>query len=64
VGTGLGSTLLGWAIGGTVGSVMADFVGRKKMLMVSIAGYCAFAALTALSGFIGRISVRLRPSRA
>jgi MFS family permease len=50
VGTGLGSTLLGWAIGGTIGSVMADLVGRKKMLMVSIAGYCAFTALTALSG--------------
>jgi MFS family permease len=49
VGTGLGSTLLGWAIGGTVGSVMADFAGRKKMLIVSIAGYCAFTALTALS---------------
>jgi MFS family permease len=49
VGTGLGSTLLGWAIGGSVGSVMADFVGRKKMLMISIAGYCAFTALTALS---------------
>jgi MFS family permease len=50
VGSGLASTLLGWAIGGTVGSVMADFVGRKKMLMISIAGYCAFTALTAFSG--------------
>ncbi len=49
VGTGLGSTLLGWAIGGTIGSVMADFVGRKKMLIVSIAGYCAFTALAAFS---------------
>jgi MFS family permease len=50
VGTGLASTLVGWAIGGTIGSVLADFVGRKKMLMVSIAGYCAFTALAALSG--------------
>jgi MFS family permease len=49
VGTGLGSTLIGWAIGGMAGSVMADFVGRKKMLMVSIAGYCTFTAVTALS---------------
>ena len=49
VGTALGGTLVGWAVGGTIGSVMADYVGRKKMLMVSIVGYCAFTALTALS---------------
>ena len=49
MGTGLGSTLIGWAIGGMVGSIMADVVGRKKMLMISIAGYCAFTGLTAIS---------------
>src|ERR1700731_1066534 len=45
VGTALGSTLVGWAVGGTAGSVLADVIGRKKMLMVSILGYCAFTAL-------------------
>ena len=30
VGTALGGTLMGWALGGTVGSIMADYVGRKK----------------------------------
>lgn len=49
VGTALGGTLMGWAVGGTVGSIMADYVGRKKMLMISIVGYCVFTAFTALS---------------
>lgn len=49
VGTALGATLMGWAVGGVIGSVMADYVGRKRMLMISIAGYCAFSALTAVS---------------
>ncbi len=40
---------MGWAVGGTIGSIMADYIGRKKMLMISIAGYCAFTALTAFS---------------
>lgn len=30
VGTALGGTLMGWAVGGTVGSIMADYIGRKK----------------------------------
>lgn len=49
VGTALSSTLVGWAVGGIIGSVLTDYVGRKRMLMISIAGYCAFTALTALS---------------
>lgn len=49
VGFSIGATLLGWAIGGVIGSVFADYVGRKRMLVISIAGYSAFTALTALS---------------
>ncbi|WP_181592336.1 MFS transporter [Rhizobium tropici] len=49
VGIAIGATLMGWAIGGTIGSIMADHIGRKKMLMISIAGYCALTALTAFS---------------
>lgn len=49
VGIALGSTLMGWAVGGTIGSIMADRIGRKKMLMISIGGYCALTALTAFS---------------
>ena len=57
VGTALGGTLVGWALGGTIGSVMADYVGRKKMLMISILGYCAFTALTAFSQSITTLIV-------
>lgn len=57
VGTALSSTLIGWAVGGTIGSVMADYVGRKKMLMISIAGYCAFTAFTALSSSVTMLVV-------
>lgn len=49
VGYAIGATLLGWAIGGTIGSIMADRVGRKLMLMISIAGYSVLTALTAFS---------------
>lgn len=49
VGTAISATLLGWAIGGMIGSIAADYVGRKKMLMIAIAGYCLFTAFTAFS---------------
>jgi MFS family permease len=57
VGTALGGTLVGWALGGTIGSIMADYVGRKKMLMISILGYCAFTGLTAFSQSITMLIV-------
>jgi len=49
VGKAMSSTLLGWAIGGMIGSILADYVGRKRMLTVAIAGYSLFTGLTALS---------------
>ena len=49
VGTAMSSTLLGWAIGGMIGSVMADYIGRKRMLTIAIAGYSIFTGLTAFS---------------
>lgn len=55
IGTALSATLAGWAVGGVIGSILADYVGRKKMLMISIAGYCAFTALTAASYSIGAL---------
>jgi MFS family permease len=49
IGTALSSTLAGWAVGGIIGSIVADYVGRKKMLLIAIAGYCIFTAFSALS---------------
>ena len=42
-------TLLGWGIGGMAGGIMADYVGRKRMMMLSILGYALFTGFTALS---------------
>lgn len=45
----LTATLLGWAAGGIAAGVLADYVGRRRMLMLSILCYAVFAGLTALS---------------
>jgi MFS family permease len=42
-------TLLGWAAGGVAAGVLADYVGRRRTLMLSILWYAVFAGLTALS---------------
>lgn len=48
-GLAIGVTLLGWALGGTIGGIVADYIGRKRMLLISILGYSVFTGLTALS---------------
>jgi MFS family permease len=45
----LAATLVGWATGGVIAGVLADYIGRKRMLMLSILWYAVFAGLTALS---------------
>src|SRR5215475_2539505 len=35
-GLAIGLTLLGWGIGGLAGGVMADYIGRKRMLLWSV----------------------------
>jgi MFS family permease len=45
----LAVTLLGWAVGGVTAGVLADYIGRKRTLMLSILWYAVFAGLTALS---------------
>lgn len=49
-GVTIGATLLGWGIGGLVGGVLADYVGRKRMMLYSVFGYALFTGLTALAG--------------
>ena len=41
-------TLLGWGIGGMVGGVIADYIGRKRTMMLAI---LAYALMTGLSAF-------------
>jgi MFS family permease len=45
----LAVTLLGWAAGGVTAGVLADYVGRRRTLMLSILCYASFAGLSAIS---------------
>ena len=42
-------TLLGWGVGGVVGGVLADYIGRKRMMIYAILAYSLVTGLTALS---------------
>ena len=41
-------TLLGWGIGGMIGGILADYIGRKRTMMLAI---LAYSLLTGLSAF-------------
>lgn len=45
----LGVTLLGWGIGGMAGGVLADYYGRKKVMLWSVFFYALFSGLTGFS---------------
>jgi MFS family permease len=49
-GTILGTTLAAWGVGGLLSGILADYVGRRRTLMLAIVWYAVFAGLTALSG--------------
>ncbi|WP_237481197.1 MFS transporter [Lichenibacterium dinghuense] len=49
VGLAIGITLLGWGIGGLCGGIAADYIGRKRMMIISIIGYASLTGLTAFS---------------
>ena len=48
-GSAIGATLLGWGIGGLIGGTLADYVGRKRIMVWSVFLYALFSGLTALS---------------
>lgn len=48
-GLAIGLTLLGWGIGGLAGGILADYVGRKRMMVWSVFLYALLTGLTALS---------------
>jgi MFS family permease len=47
-GTVIGITLLGWGIGGLVGGILADYLGRRRIMLWSVFLYALFSGLTAL----------------
>src|SRR5262247_4587743 len=48
-GTVLGITLLGWGIGGLIGGVLADYIGRKRMMIYAILAYSVMTGLSAVA---------------
>ncbi len=48
-GTAIGITLLGWGVGGVIGGTLADYIGRKRMMVYSVLLYGIFSGFTALS---------------
>jgi MFS family permease len=49
VGVVIAITLLGWGIGGLVGGVLADYIGRKRTMIIAILAYSLMTGLTALA---------------
>ncbi|MBO0830108.1 MAG: MFS transporter, partial [Streptosporangiales bacterium] len=45
----LASTLVAWAIGGLLAGVVADYLGRKRTLVLAILWYSVFTGLSALA---------------
>src|SRR6185312_16354647 len=48
-GLAIGITRLGWGIGGLGGGILADYFGRKRMMMLSVLLYALLTGFTALS---------------
>ena len=47
-GTIIALTLLGWGLGGLIGGVLADYLGRKRTMLLAI---LAYSVVTGLSAF-------------
>jgi MFS family permease len=48
-GTVIAITLLGWGIGGMIGGILADYVGRKRMMIIAVLAYSLTSGLSAFS---------------
>jgi MFS family permease len=48
-GTVIAVTLLGWGIGGIVGGILADYLGRRRTMILAILAYSLMTGLSALA---------------
>lgn len=42
-------TVFGWGVGGLLGGILADYIGRKRSMMITILAYSVLTGLSALS---------------
>lgn len=56
-GAAIGITLLGWGIGGLAGGVLADYLGRKRVMLWSVFGYALFSGLTAFASDFSQLAL-------
>jgi MFS family permease len=64
-GTAIGATLLGWGIGGLIGGTLADYIGRKRIMIYSVLLYALLSGLTALSHtFVTLVALRFATGMA
>jgi MFS family permease len=45
----LATTVFGWATGGVIGGIVADYIGRKRTMMLAILAYSLTTALSAVA---------------
>jgi MFS family permease len=48
-GTVIGITLLGWGVGGLIGGVLADYLGRRRTMILTILAYSLTTGLSAFA---------------
>ncbi len=56
-------TLLGWGIGGLIGGVLADYIGRRRMMIYAILAYSLMTGLSALRLGLGVVRGAAVPGR-
>nr|WP_284701419.1 MFS transporter [Rhodoplanes tepidamans] len=49
IGTVIAINLLGWGIGGMLGGIAADYIGRKRMMVLAILAYSVMTGLSAVA---------------
>ena len=49
IGTVIAITLLGWGIGGMLGGILADYIGRKRTMVIAIIAYSIATGLSAFA---------------
>jgi MFS family permease len=53
----LATTVFGWATGGVIGGIIADYIGRKRTMMLAILAYSLTTALSAIAWNWGSFAV-------